>query len=74
MPSQRTILITGAGSGLGRGLGLCLARQGHTIVATDLHLENATETAAQIKAAGGAAEAHALDVTSEQDIESFMEL
>ena len=33
---KHNILITGAGSGLGRGLGLCLARQGHTILVTDL--------------------------------------
>ncbi|MEA3209884.1 MAG: hypothetical protein QOE70_2941 [Chthoniobacter sp.] len=30
----RTILITGAGSGFGRGLSLGLAREGHTILAT----------------------------------------
>ena len=38
------VLITGAGSGLGRGLGLCLARRGHSILATDLRLESAQET------------------------------
>src|SRR4051812_30649611 len=67
--SPRRILITGAGSGLGRGLGLCLARAGHTIVATDANLDSARETAAQIVAAQGQAEAHALDVTSEADIQ-----
>lgn len=62
------ILITGAGSGLGRGLALCLAQQGHTIAATDLRLDGANETAAQITAAGGKALAYALNVTSETDI------
>jgi 3-hydroxybutyrate dehydrogenase len=66
------ILITGAGSGLGRGLGLALALQGHAIIVTDLQLEGAKETAAQIHAAGGKAEAHALDVSSEQDVEGFL--
>ena len=65
---KHTILITGAGSGLGRGLGRCLAQNGHRILATDLREENARETAAQITAAGGEAEAHALDVTSEADV------
>jgi 3-hydroxybutyrate dehydrogenase len=69
--SKRSILITGAGSGLGRGLGLWLAGRGHAIIATDLQLEGAHETAAQIRAAGGEAEAHALDVSSEQDVERF---
>jgi 3-hydroxybutyrate dehydrogenase len=65
----RRILITGAGSGLGRGLGLCLAQEGHSIVATDANAESARETAAQIVAAQGQAEAHALDVTSDADIQ-----
>ncbi|MEA3213395.1 MAG: 3-hydroxybutyrate dehydrogenase [Chthoniobacter sp.] len=70
--SARTILITGAGSGLGRGLSLCMAREGHTILATDLRLDAARETVAQVEAAGGAAQAHALDVTSEGQIQSFV--
>jgi 3-hydroxybutyrate dehydrogenase len=69
--SKRSILITGAGSGLGRGLSLWLARRGHTILATDLHPAEAQETVAQIKEFGGTAEAHGLDVTSEDEILAF---
>lgn len=65
---DRHILITGAGSGLGRGIGAALARAGHTILATDLHLAAAEETVNQIHAAGGHAQAYALDVTSEESI------
>ncbi|HYG33416.1 MAG TPA: 3-hydroxybutyrate dehydrogenase [Clostridia bacterium] len=68
---KRTILITGAGSGLGRGLSLCLASQGNTVLATDLQEEGAQETVAGITAAGGQATAHKLDVTSEEDVERF---
>lgn len=68
----RTILVTGAGSGLGRGLCHCLARNGHTVVATDLHLDAARETAAQVEAAGGRAQAHVLDVTSEAQVRDLM--
>jgi 3-hydroxybutyrate dehydrogenase len=71
---KHNILITGAGSGLGRGFGLSLASRGHAIIVTDLHLEGAKETAGQIQAAGGKAEAHALDVSSEQDVERFLRL
>lgn len=63
-PSRR-ILITGAGSGLGRGLACALAAQGHTIVATDLRLETVQETASL---AGAGVEAHALDVTREEEV------
>jgi 3-hydroxybutyrate dehydrogenase len=69
---KRKILITGAGSGLGRGLSICLAQAGHSIMATDINLEGAQETASQIKALGGEAEAYALDVTSEQDIQRLL--
>ncbi|QDS90813.1 D-beta-hydroxybutyrate dehydrogenase [Rosistilla ulvae] len=69
---KRTILISGAGSGLGRGLGICLAGQGHTILATDLDLSRAEQTAAEIVAAGGAAQAHQLDVSSEQDAQELL--
>lgn len=67
------ILITGAGSGLGRGLGLCLAQAGHAILATDRDLARAQETAAEIVAAGGTAHARALDVTSESDVERLID-
>jgi 3-hydroxybutyrate dehydrogenase len=70
---QRNSLITGSGSGLGRGLSLCLAQQGHSILATDIDLAGAKETVAQIEAAGGKAAASALDVTSEEDIRRFLQ-
>src|SRR4051812_39968998 len=69
---KRTVLITGAGSGLGRGLSISLAQEGHSILATDLHLETVRETVAQIEAAGGTAVAHVLDVVSEEDINRFL--
>jgi 3-hydroxybutyrate dehydrogenase len=71
---RRTILITGAGSGLGRGVSLCLAREGHSIVATDLHLDAARETVTQIAAAGGCARAFALDVTQEASVGALADL
>ncbi len=70
---KRSILITGSGSGLGRGMAQCLAREGHNVVVTDLNLEAARETAALIQTDGGATEAHALDVTSEESIERLLQ-
>jgi 3-hydroxybutyrate dehydrogenase len=69
---KRTILITGAGGGLGRGMALYLAKLGHAIVATDIRLDAARETVALIEAEGGQAEAHALDVTSETRIKQLL--
>lgn len=71
-PTARTVLITGAGGGLGRGVALCLARQGHAILATDLRLETAEETVGLIRAEGGRAEAYTLDVASEGDVQRLL--
>lgn len=54
-------------------MGLYLARQGRSILATDLRLDAACETAALIEAAQGRAEACALDVTSEESIGRLLE-
>jgi 3-hydroxybutyrate dehydrogenase len=68
---KHLIVITGAGGGVGRGLGLCLARQGHEIVAVDIHLESVNETVRQIRDLGGKAEAHQLDLSSEDQVAQF---
>jgi len=62
------VLITGAGSGLGRGLSQCMAREGHSVVAADLNLEGAQETVAELGDATGSCSALALDVTSDADV------
>ncbi len=67
------ILITGAGSGLGRGLAVQLARSGHRIVATDVRDETAAETARLVVDAGGSAASHGLDVTSDASVQAVMD-
>jgi len=64
-------VVTGAGSGLGRGLALSLAQGGATVVAADLHLDRAEETAALITEAGGSAQAHPVDVADAQQVEEL---
>ncbi len=67
------VLITGAGSGLGRGLALLLGERGHRIYATDQTLETARETAAAIESRGQRASCHLLDVTSLESVQAFMQ-
>jgi NAD(P)-dependent dehydrogenase (short-subunit alcohol dehydrogenase family) len=59
---ERLALVTGAGSGIGRAAAIRLARDGLVVVATDLRVEPARETAA---AAGPSAISAALDVRDE---------
>lgn len=58
----RTIIVTGAGSGIGHATSLIAAEAGAHVVAADI--KNQDATVAEILAAGGSAEAQALDVTS----------
>ena len=62
---DRRILITGAGSGLGKSLALLFARNGWKVAATDMQLATAQETLAEIKKLGAQGLADTLEVTSE---------
>ena len=55
--------ITGGGSGIGRAIALGYAREGAEIIVLDKNAEAAVATSAAIRAAGGKATSHALDVT-----------
>ncbi|TBR10705.1 MAG: 3-hydroxybutyrate dehydrogenase [Lysobacter sp.] len=66
--SPRCILVTGAGSGIGAGIAHALAQEGHHLVVTDLSADAATVVARAIRDAGGSAEAHRLDVTSDASV------
>jgi 3-oxoacyl-[acyl-carrier protein] reductase len=59
-------VVTGAASGIGRGIALGFAREGAQVAALDINSEGAAKTAADIQAAGGKAKAFALDVTDRE--------
>jgi short-subunit dehydrogenase len=61
--SYRTALITGASSGLGRGLALWFARRGTRVFAVARRKENLTALAEEARAAGATIEPVELDVS-----------
>jgi NAD(P)-dependent dehydrogenase (short-subunit alcohol dehydrogenase family) len=65
MLKDRIALVTAAGSGIGRAGACAMAREGATVIVTDLQRDLAEQTLAQIEAAGGRGTAFALDVTDD---------
>nr|BAP47465.1 short-chain alcohol dehydrogenase [uncultured organism] len=61
--ADRSAIVTGGGSGIGRAVALTLAASGAADLVTDLNEEHAQAVVAEIEAAGGKAAALAGDVT-----------
>jgi NAD(P)-dependent dehydrogenase (short-subunit alcohol dehydrogenase family) len=59
----RTVLVTGAGGGLGRAFALGFAARGHRVAVADIDVDGADETARLVKDAGAEAWAGRVDVT-----------
>ncbi|KDE58012.1 short-chain dehydrogenase [Halostagnicola sp. A56] len=70
---DKTALVTGAGSGIGRATAEHFAHYGANVVVADIDTEGGTETVDQIEAAGGEAVFVQVDVTDESDVEAMVE-
>lgn len=64
---NKSVIVTGGGSGIGRAASRRFAQEGAMVAVADLDGERAQETAAMIEAAGGRAIAIAADIASEAD-------
>ena len=70
---QRTVLITGAGGGLGRAYALAFAAEGANVVVNDIRLDAAEAVAAEVVAAGGQALANCGDITTLAGAQSIVD-
>ncbi len=69
LSNQEVILITGAGSGIGRATALLFAREGYRVVVADRSEASGVATAREVEASGGTALFIRCDVTRETDVQ-----
>ncbi len=67
----KSVVITGAGSGIGRAAALLFTKEGAKLIAVD-KTEAVQETVEMVKKAGGTAEAVIADAGSDQDVSGFI--
>jgi NAD(P)-dependent dehydrogenase (short-subunit alcohol dehydrogenase family) len=70
----KTIVITGAGSGIGRATALIFAREGANVVCADINEKGVEQTVEQVNAKGGQALALTIDVTRRAAVEDMAQL
>src|ERR1700693_1578990 len=68
----KSVIITGAGSGIGRAASLLFTKEGAKLIAVD-RTEGVRETVEQVRKAGGTAEAMMADAGSEKDVIAFID-
>ncbi len=69
---NKSVLITGAASGIGRASALLFAREGAKLVLSDVNDAGGTETLAMITDMGGTAIYHRCDVTSSESVTTLV--
>jgi NAD(P)-dependent dehydrogenase (short-subunit alcohol dehydrogenase family) len=68
----KSVIITGAGSGIGRAASLMFTKEGARLIAVD-KTEGVTETVDQVRQAGGIADAVIADAGAEKDVIAFID-
>jgi NAD(P)-dependent dehydrogenase (short-subunit alcohol dehydrogenase family) len=69
----RVAVVTGGGSGIGRGIALGLGAEGMTVAVADIQAANARAVAGEIESSGGRALAIGVDVTSVESLAAAAE-
>ncbi|MDX2222652.1 MAG: SDR family NAD(P)-dependent oxidoreductase [Rhodospirillaceae bacterium] len=68
----QTVLISGAGIGIGRGIALAFAAESARVIVTDVLAAEGAGVSAEIAGKGGAAEFHPMDVTDTAQVNAVI--
>ena len=69
---NKTVLITGGGSGIGKAIAVTFATQGAKIHILDFNETAAKETEEEINNTGALAKAHACDVSNQKNVNEII--
>ena len=68
----RSVVVTGASKGIGRGIALCFAAAGCKVMVVSRHLREAEQVVEEITAAGGIAKSCSADVTKRDELQAMV--
>jgi 3-oxoacyl-[acyl-carrier protein] reductase len=71
--TDRVVLVTGAGRGIGRAIALAFAAEGAVVAANDITPINLDETLAQLRAAGGRGRDYVFDIAQKMPVQGLIE-
>lgn len=70
---DKSIIVTGAGQGIGKGIALRLAAEGAKIIVNDINAALGEAVVAELVAAGGTASFFAADVTKSDEVKALVD-
>jgi NAD(P)-dependent dehydrogenase (short-subunit alcohol dehydrogenase family) len=68
----KVAIVTGGGTGIGRGIALALSAEGARVLVCGRRLDRIERTAAEIQASGGSAQALQADISKEAEVERLV--